>query len=57
MTPEVGQLPVSNSVHRTPVRTPATSTLYERKRLPFRQQGRAFRLTDVYGEVVGELLA
>ena len=58
VTDEFGFAPVADRVHVHDLHATILHLLgIDHKRLTFRFQGRDFRLTDVYGEVVKKLLA
>jgi hypothetical protein len=57
-TDELGFAPVTDRVHVHDLQATILHLLgLDHRRLTFRFQGRDFRLTDVYGEVVTGLLA
>ena len=57
-TDDFGYSPVENPVHMHDLHATLLHTLgLDHKRLTYRHAGRDFRLTDVYGRVVTELLA
>ena len=56
-TDELGYSPVESSVHIHDLNATILHLLgLNHERLTYRVQGRHFRLTDVHGEVVGEVL-